>query len=287
MELNLAEMTGEQLESTLSEDTGVEAVEGVDTSTQPEAEPSEGAVPAVETVAEPTTEEAAQPITVEALQAQLKELQENLKNKDVLMGKWSNEIGTIRKQFQQNPEVKVDMPTNEEFFNDPAAATEKLLQAKEAVKLQAQAAYERQSSEVMAQNKAITNHFVENFDDLLPDIIETLRNEDGFDDRLLAEFNKTPYATNHTTLVQLGKRVQIKKKLTAAESRIAELEAKVKELKGKPDEMLDRIDKASRNAPTPVKGSTTKDGGSESGFSIQQLTSMSKADLERILKESD
>ena len=286
MELNLAEMTGEQLESTLSEDTGVEAVEGVDTSTQPEAETSEGAVPAVETVAEPTTEEAAQPITVEALQAQLKELQENLKNKDVLMGKWSNEIGTIRKQFQQNPAVKVEMPTNEDFFNDPAAATEKLLQAKEAAKLQSQEAYNNQLNEVKQRNKTITNHFVENFDDHIETIGEMLR-EDGLDDTIVKAFSADPYSTDHTTLVQIGKRVQLKNKLTAAESRVAELEAKVKELKGKPDEMLNRIDKASRNAPAPVKGSTTKDGGVEGGLSIQQLTSMSKADLERILKESD
>lgn len=249
----IAGMTDEQLKESLVE--------------QP-SQPSSTSIP-------PQTEPPKVP-TMEELLAKISNLEKRVTDKDVMIGRQGNEIGDLKKKVQGNPPPPIPKPTPEEFFTDPSTATEKVLFGMRKQEEDARTRYNEQVGEWMGRNQALTEGLIPEFSKLVPEIKDMLINDDKYDPQIANAFATNPYLTDAITLIQLGKRLQMKKEWETAKNRLEELEKK-------PGKILKKIETASRSITTSKAGQVRQPISMP--LSDKQISEMSDDELKTSLAE--
>jgi len=196
-----------------------------------------------------------------------------IKDKEEFIQRQAAELGELRKQAEalrlQLEGVNKD-DLNDRYYEDPAAAVNEVLaiRAKEA---------ELQDLEYRAavkQNESNTKQFVPDFDEVIDDMVEVLK-EQKIDDTAIRDFRSNPYKLPPAVLVNLATSAKLSKENKA-------LKAEIETLRKKPEEALKKVESAARQA---ITGGTGKAG--QGKIDAKQTHQMSAAELDDLLNSPD
>lgn len=213
--------------------------------------------------------EATQP-DLTSLAAQIAKLEKQIKDKEVMIGRQSKEIGDLRQKVNpEKSEKPVEKLTSVDFITDPAAAIDKHLDAKKAEEEKKLRDFEA----VIEGNKQLTKQFIPEFENIVGDIKSLLISEDGLPEEEVERFLKHPYNVDSSYLIQLGRRAQASKE-------IIKLREENKKLKEKPDEMIQQLKQVTRQSPT-VKSGNDKALKAQD-FTMKDFANMTDEQLKRL-----
>jgi chromosome segregation ATPase len=256
-EMDFSAMTDEQLNNFKEPD---ETLPQTESQTEPVTEP----VPEPEVKAEEP--EKADP--VKELAEKLEKLEKQVRDKEAMIGRQSNMIGELRKQVQK-PEPPIEKPTTTDFLTDPAAAVDKYL----TVKQEEQKKILEQTQQFLENNKQTTLAHVPDFEEIISDIGKMLVEEDNLPAEEVKKVMQNPYVIDSAYLIQLGKRVQVAKKMQ-------KIQEEMKGLKNKPAEVLAQLQQATRQAPSVKAGGDTLPKART--YTQADLARMSDAELDAL-----
>lgn len=243
-----------------------------DTETQKPAEQKENEVKEQE--AKPVEQTPAAPETEEA---KAEKLAKQVADKEAFIGKQTTEIGELRRQAaalqEQLAQVNKD-DLNARYYDDPAATVNEVL----AIREQEAQVQQLQMLANIKQNEVVVKEYVPDFDDLMDDMVETLK-ELKYDPEIIKNFKINPYNEQPAIVVNLAERARLSKENKSLKAQIAELNQRVKT---GPEDALKKVEKAARQV---VTGATGKSGASE--ISKANIPHMSNAQLDEILNGPD
>ncbi len=203
-----------------------------------------------------TTEE-----KVVRLETQNQELAGKVDRQGKQLGRWSNEIGEMRKLQETLDKPKM---TDEEFArrmeeNPREAIREEQEHATaEADKTRVEGTRLRNESEDRIRKQ------LPDFDDLLPDIVEIARKRYDLEDWAVEEIKKDPFTFDTREILDIARDVKLQRlqaKLDAAETETEPAKPKPKTGKGN---LSDKINKASKKPPRLAGGSGQAGEGASS-----------------------
>jgi len=272
-----------------------EAIEAIDNASSEELEAmlEQGTQPEPTSEAEPEAEQATQddePSEELSLEDRLQALEENntklskrLSDKDEFISRRNAEIGELRKQVRDkeldNLSDEVDV-NEDEFFEDPKAAIEKVIEARKRKEAILEADKAEQAKKFHEDTRQLITTIDPEFDDRIPEIVSILKADDA-PENVLKAFKDKPFTTfNPAVTLQLIKRAGLEKQ-------IAELKASLADAQNKPNKMLDNLNRFGKNKSkvTSSRPSGKKPSKSLDGLSMKDIDNMSYEDL-KALEES-
>lgn len=282
-ELRPDELTDEQLDAALSDNQGSDKPE----SPAPDAAPAsadEAPADADKAPVETTDAEAAQADPVEQLRKELEALRNEHVNLRSAFGRQANELGIARQQLARTAKPdEANKPTAEEFMEDPAKATEKLIEAKEQAKLDQM----RQAHEQLMQVHTTVTSAIPTFTDDLPEVVKMLADQDKADPEDLNRFKQNPYVMGPATLYHMTKRVHAARELAKANAELTKLKTELEQARKAPGKIAAKINAGTRAAATPTKAPPATLNPGLSGLSTKDISAMSIDQLEAALKEAE
>jgi hypothetical protein len=251
--------------SLLEQDTQNEA-------TETDAEPSEDVEGDVETPPEvdtgdETVTENTEP-DVDSLKSEVETYKNRYSNLEKLLGKQSQELGELRKFYQdfqknQSQSVETDEGYVDAFIKNPKQAIQQEIARRDAESQQARI----QENESVTTNLNQIYQAVPNFDQLKETILEIAKNEDGI---AQADMNmlEITLKTDPLYAIMYAKRAQLKQQLEATKSN------------GK--KVVDQLSKNSQR-PQPVKAGVPS--VSKDSLSSEDIANMSDKELKIAMKK--
>lgn len=220
-------------------------------------------------------------------QAKIEQLRAALAKQTMFAQQRSTEIGELRKQIREVTN-QLAHGLQDEFIENPEKAVDKKLQIKANENMLSQLDQEEQEIQRReATAKIVASHLRP--DEYDTEAIAASLERDGASPQFIQSFLADPYSKGDgVTLVQLAKRASAEKALVNVVRYAKQLELKIQELGKKPNEVLKNIQQATRIKPlTAASGGTSRSSYQTSISDINQLTKMSSAELEELLKQSN
>jgi len=241
-----------------------------------------------ETTSEETTEETTSEETTEETdyKKMFDDLKKEVEGQKSLMGKWSNEVGSLREQNKMLSEMLAKNQTQEEtetenendpeflakFAENPNKALKEQLKKMMEQKQKSDNTAQLRRQQIINQNKELLNKEIENFDDYVEDIAELVNADTKGNAEAVTAFKNNLYTNDPILLFNMAKRAQ-------AEKKIKDLEKLVENLKkGKPQATT--VTKKS-SAPSSSKKTDTKD------IDFVKLMKMPMKDLQEMYDSLD
>jgi septation ring formation regulator EzrA len=200
---------------------------------------------------------------LESLKANLDAEKNKYSNAQSLIDRQGNEIGQLRKQSEDKPEI-----TSEEYLNkfadDPVKAQKELLQAE----LERRESAREQQEQQIAQNRSAVLNIVPDFDNKLSEIKEWYKDKGASSD-FVDNLNSQALVGNVDLAVALGE--------------IVNLKAQLAETKSKNTNVINKLNQGS----TVVSGKSGQSTGTDSTIQIpSDVTQLSDKQISELLKRA-
>lgn len=283
-ELRPDELTDEQLEAALSDNQGSDKPESTAPETAPASAPeTPGATP--DKVEGKTTDaEAAPADPIEQLRKELEAIRNEHTNLRSAFGRQANELGMARQQLARQTKTPEEAkPTADEFMEDPAKATEKLIGALEQAKLDEM----RRVHEQLTQVHTAVTSAIPTFTEDLPEVVKMLADQDKADPEDINRFKQNPYVMGPAALYHMAKRVQHLRELATTRSEVAKLKTELEQARKAPGKIAAKINAGTRASATPTKAPPATLNPGLSNLTTKDISSMSLEQLETALKEAE
>lgn len=250
--LDVHSMNDAALDALLAEDEG-EPAEQVEVELKPEPEITPDPAPV-------NTE-------VEKLAKQVADKEAFIQQRNAEIGELRRQAASLQEQLAKvNPEELDDL-----YTMNPSEAVNQVLAIRENQARLEQLEWQAQVKE----NETVIKDFVPDFEDLMDDMAETLK-EMKYAPEVIQNFKNNPYAGQPAILVNLAARAKLAKENKS-------LKAEIELLKKAPGEVLKKVEQAARQSLTAATG---KAGGS-AAITSKQVHQMTAAEIEAALNEPD
>lgn len=218
---------------------------------------------------EPPPEPEPEPVVpeVEKLAKQVADKEAFIQQRNAEIGEYRKQIDTLQQQLARVNQEEID----DLYAMNPSEAVNQVLAIREN-----KAQIERlQMLADIKQNEVTVKTFVPDFEELMDDMVETLK-ELKYDPDIIQNFRSNPYADQPAIVVNLAARAKLAKENRA-------LKAEIEQLKKAPGEVLKKVEQAARQSLTAATG---KAGGS-AAITSKQVHQMTAAELDAALNEPD
>lgn len=218
------------------------------------------------------------------VQAKMEAMQKQLQGQELLLKRRTSEIAALKQRLEPLLQV-TEQQLEQLYLESPAKAMQVQLAKNEAEKKHAELSAEEQQLANQQQAQTILSQHVgpEGFD--VEAIAETLA-EDGLPTEFIQQFVANPYRSAlPETLIHLAKRAQEKRRADKAEMVAAQLyyylQRVQEEAKQAPNKALANIQSAMKSGPSITAAPGT---GGQRGFNPDDISSLSEAELDELLK---
>lgn len=236
------------------------------------------------------------PVTIESLQEQLKGLQDRYEkqiksnqDKEKFIQRQSNELGQLRSLRERLEARKAELAAQDpakQFIENPQQFRDSTIEAarieQEIARVEqaeVQAARQEETRAVMERNFSFLQSNVPDLPDLMPQMVEYLKEQGKDDPQAIAAFQQNPFQFPAHNILAIAHAVRANAELKA-------LKAQMEEIKQKPQALLDKIDSAARNKPlaNASGGTATQTGAKGVGdMTDLQIRNMSSRELDELL----
>lgn len=204
-------------------------------------------------------------------------VQNKLKGQESLLGRQSNEIGTLRAANRTHME-KLRAELDENPLDDPINISRKVDEFKQAEQYD----NDLNLQETAIRNKETVMRFAPDIEKSMDGIIEILT-EDGIRKDVIEQFKMNPYAENPSTLINLAKRVELKRE---SESLRLENENLKKGKVEAEKNVLDKVTAAMKDNKT-LTANSGQANNARPAISEKQIATMSDEEIKNFLAQAD
>lgn len=218
------------------------------------------------------------------LAAKIEAMQKQLQGQELLLKRRTSEIAAIKQKLEPLLQV-TQQQLDDLYLESPAKAMQVQLAKTEAEKKLAELSAEEQQLVNQQQAQTILSKYVGPDGMDVQAVAETLA-QDGLPPEFIQQFVANPYrAALPETLIHLAKRAEEKKRADKAEMVAAQLyyylQRVMDEAKQAPNKALANIQNAMKSGPSVTAASAT---GGQRGFNPDDISSLSEAELDELLK---
>lgn len=205
-------------------------------------------------------------------------LAKQVQDKEAFIQRQAQELGELRRKSQEMDRFRNEAKTkaesvNDTFYDNPLAATEAVLNHRDAERQYAVTEQILREKETELTVTSAIPHFNE-----MKDEIAEIATADGYPPESVDAFKRNPWTSDASILVNYAHRVSMQRQVKA-------MQGEIETLKKKPEEVLRKIEEAAKGSKT-LTAATGIARAASTEVSETQLNSMTDAELDEFLKNN-
>lgn len=280
-----SKMSQEELDTLLNEEPVAISTDIVDPAEEDDLAKKEAPAEKDEPTDGPDESDTVTSEDIKALMAENKRLLKKTENQDKFFDRVGTEVGLLRKKTPEEDKVELER-IRDLYIDDPVAGHKAMVDFNASQEKAETVGREVEVNRRIEVNKTGIESLIPDFEINQSEIVEEiagLMTEDGAPAAAVAAFKEQPFLMDQATLYNLHLRNTIGKESKEKDAKITELETQIEELKKRPGELLNNIEKASKNQTLTGKSAGAVPN-SAANISTQKPTgSMTNAELDKIL----
>ena len=220
---------------------------------------------------------------IKALMAENKRLLKKTENQDKFFDRVGTEVGLLRKMTPEEDKVELER-IRDLYIDDPVEGHKAMEEYKTNQERTTTVNREIEVNQRIETNKTGIESLIPDFEANQSEIVEelaALMTEDGAPAAAVEAFKEQPFLMDQATLYNLHLRNTVGKESKEKDAKITELEAQIEELKKKPGELLNNIEKASKNQT--LTGKSAGAVPANSATVTKPTSKMSNEELDKVL----